>query len=284
MLTFNSPALTVSEHIALMRSRGLIIRDEAKASHYIQFIGYYRLQSYAIAFQINKQHTFRASTDFDQVLDLYIFDRKLRLLLLDAIERIEVAARATVNNTMCEALGPHWYMNKEAFDSEIDHSDLMDKLSDDMKCKNYQRKKREIFIDNYLKTFNIPSLPPGWMMAETLSMGTTSYLYSVLASDYQKQVASMFNIQHDVLESIFHALSYLRNLCAHHSRVWNRQFRIKPKVPKTLEYRGPHDRLAAFAVIIESLLQDIAPGADWFNNLEALMRQHPGVPRRSMGF
>jgi abortive infection bacteriophage resistance protein len=92
---FSKPALSVDRQISLLTSRGLIIEDEAKAKHYLSFIGYYRLSGYCLHFQNGGnseiRHQFKPGTTFNSVLELYIFDRKLRLMLIDIIERIEVA-------------------------------------------------------------------------------------------------------------------------------------------------------------------------------------------------
>ncbi len=93
-MKFEKPPLTLKAQVDLLRSRGLIIEDSAKAEHYLQHINYYRLRSYLIPFEANSTtHTVRPETSFDSVLELYVFDRELRLLLLDAIERFEVALR-----------------------------------------------------------------------------------------------------------------------------------------------------------------------------------------------
>lgn len=89
---FNKPALSLLAQVKLLKSRGLIINDDQRVIRYLEHIGYYRLSAYMIPFYNDKKvHQFKESTSFDDLLNLYIYDRKLRLLLLEAIERIEVS-------------------------------------------------------------------------------------------------------------------------------------------------------------------------------------------------
>lgn len=281
--TYSKPFLTTNEHIALLRRRGLLIEDEEMAAHYLRFIGYYRLSGYTRFFQTQPDHLFKPGVSFENVLDLYNFDRKIRLLFLDAIERIEIAVRAVMTDTLSEQHGSHWYLERSAFSAEADHPQILMKLQAEMGYG--EERKREVFIQHYLKTYADPPFPPGWMVFETLSLGTVSVIYASLALGYRKGIATKFELQHDVLRSVLHSLSYLRNLCAHHSRVWNRSFRIKPKIPKEVQktYRGTNDCTAVFVAIIEYLLARIAPRSDWRAKFDGLLAEHPEVSRASMG-
>ena len=78
------------------------VADNAVAIHYLNFIGYYRLSGYFRALTDPadaSREKFRAGISFQDALDLYIFDRKLRVLLTDAHERIEVAVKAAISNS-----------------------------------------------------------------------------------------------------------------------------------------------------------------------------------------
>lgn len=283
MTKFQKPSLGIEEEISLLRNRGLLIPDPDKARHYLQYIGYYRLSGYMRPFQSLPDHTFKPGTDFDKILDLYIFDRKLRLHLLDALERIEISLRAVLNDALSVQLGTHWYLEKNAFRKSVDHPELLERLREEMGYKS--RRKRETFIAHYLDIYTDPTDPPGWMMIQTLSLGSVSRLYEELNTPYQKAIASKFDLDHIILISALHALSYLRNLCAHHSRVWNREFRIKPKIPrhKASTFTGPIDRLSAMIVIIDLLLACIAPESIWKDSLNKLLDEHPNVHKKSMG-
>ena len=135
MTTFDKPAKTLDEHLALLKARGLRIPDKARARHYLANISYYRFSAYTRPFYIPKEgdHRFLSETTFDDILTLYIFDRELRLLLLDAIERIEVSLRAQMTNLLAERYGPHgYYLNAAVFNDRFDHGRLLQTL--DKRC------------------------------------------------------------------------------------------------------------------------------------------------------
>lgn len=123
LMPFTKPAIDIDAQIALLRARGLTITDEARARHYLSLIGYYRLSGYALVFQVNYNadgsHLFHPSANLGDILDLYIFDRKLRLAVLDALERIEVAIRASLSHEMSMIHGTHWFMDAEPFVSNL---------------------------------------------------------------------------------------------------------------------------------------------------------------------
>jgi abi family protein len=98
------PYKTVQEHINDLRQRGMTI-DTAQATQWLQSVGYYRLSGYWYPRRDQSSlggNTFQPSTDFANVADLYEFDRKLRTLIHDALERVEIAMR----NALVEQLGP----------------------------------------------------------------------------------------------------------------------------------------------------------------------------------
>jgi hypothetical protein len=91
---FTKPATTQEEQVALLQKRGMIIDDVQAACFHLQHINYYRLGAYWLPFEVNHAtHDFKAGTNFTTVLTLYNFDRELRLLVIDALERIEVSMR-----------------------------------------------------------------------------------------------------------------------------------------------------------------------------------------------
>ncbi len=109
-MKFEKPAISIPDQIALMKSRGLRIDDEGEAAHYLKFVGYYRLSGYALPLtnkRFDGTHNFKPATTFTDILNLYRFDRELRILMMDAIERVEVAFRTSLSNTMAVKFGAH---------------------------------------------------------------------------------------------------------------------------------------------------------------------------------
>ncbi|MBV5329550.1 MAG: Abi family protein [Chlorobium sp.] len=288
------PALTIDQQLDLLVARGLTIPDRDKARHYLNYIGYYRLSGYFLTFQQSASgtvpHSFKKDITFKDILDCYIFDRELRLLVMDAIERIEVAFRACISNTMSENHGPHWFMDSSHFIPRFKHAELLDRIkretfhSSVTSARNHPR--RESFIHHYYETYSHPDLPPSWMVVEVMSLGTLSSIYASLASrDMQKIICQTFGINHLVMESWLHTLTYLRNLCAHHARLWNRQFSIKPTIMKAYQKQlGRNATFYAQAAMLYVLMYIIADGSQWQRRLAELLDKHPHVFIPAMGF
>jgi abortive infection bacteriophage resistance protein len=288
-MKFTKPAIDLDAHIALLRSRGLVIPDEARARHYLRFIGYYRLSGYSLPFQINYNadgsHCFLDDVSFDDVLDLYVFDRKLRLLVMDALERIEVAFRAVLSQSMSERHGPHWYTDAALFVPKYRHDRFLDVLKKDIGDDPAKAAVRQTFIQHYYDKYGDPALPPSWMVFEVLSFGTVSQVFKNLLRDQQKPIGKTFGLDGSVLASWLHAITYLRNLAAHHQRLWNRAYTIKPIVAKqyAAELVDP-SRFYAQAVMIEVLLKVVSPDTHWGGRLAELLAEHPKVRADRLGF
>lgn len=226
---YHKPATTYAEQIVLLKSRGMTIADEQKAAFYLQHISYYRLGAYWLPFEADHAtHQFREGTTFENVLRLYSFDRALRLLVLDAIERVEVSARAQWAHQLGNTYGAHahldpklakrtehWQSNIEALEKEIERSE-------------------EVFIQHLTQTYS-DALPPIWACCEVMSLGLLSRWYSNLyPQPVRTRIAAVYELDHLVLQSWLHHLSVVRNICAHHSRLWNRQFdRVLPQAPRS---------------------------------------------------
>ena len=129
-----------------MRERGLIVTDENSVERYLKFTGYFRLTGYALPFQrdYNRDgtHTFLPGVQFSDILDLYTFDRELRLLVIDAIERAEVAVKATIIQLMSEKLGPHWYLRPDSFVTRFKFEDFLKHVKTDIGHDHSRRSAR----------------------------------------------------------------------------------------------------------------------------------------------
>jgi abortive infection bacteriophage resistance protein len=280
---FGKPALSVDSQISLLISRGLIIEDEAKAKHYLSFIGYYRLSGYCLHFQNGGngeiRHQFKCGTTFDSVLDLYIFDRKLRLMLIDVIERIEVAVRESISNTLSNHFGSHWFLDAQHFKSISEHNKLLQHLEKEV------NKSKELFIKHYYRKYCSPRLPPSWMTFEIQSLGTLSQIFKALNQENKKEVSKIFNLDSKIIESWLHSITYLRNLCAHHNRIWDRRFTITPQKAKLYkQYLLENDKFYAQAVVLEVFLKVIAKDSYWPARLKNLLEENPSISLTKMGF
>jgi len=318
MNKFTKPAITVSQQIQLLKDRGLEIRDESRTVLFLEAVSFFRLSPYMRPFQQtgDNQHGFKADVGFRQISQLYDFDRRLRLLVMDAIERVEVATRAHISNHMGPKYGAHWYLDKELFKTKYNYQRLITRVTDkqnnakkdyDKECARIdrakqmddshktilkQRRAQESYTRHYPLTYSDPLYMPGWALLEELTLGELSHLYKGLAKDADKKaIARLFNIAAPLLESWLHTLTTIRNICAHHGRLWNRELGIKPEQPKSrnltwpeyLKRNSPHTRIAVVLAILHHLMQQVSPQSLWHQRLSELVNEFKEIPLASMG-
>lgn len=269
-------ALTFADQLAQLEARGLVIDDKPRALRWLQRVSYFRLSAYFLPFA--KNDVFESGTQFDQISDLYIFDRKLRLLLLEAIERIEVALRTAITYEIAHAYGPFGHADARNFASWFDHRKFMDELTVE------ERRAKETFVHHFRTKYTAEPHLPVWMATELLSFGTISQLYQVLAPAIKQRIAAEYAIQDVILSSWLHSLSYIRNVCAHHKRLWNRELAIKPKFPHRFVPVPANDRLYGILVLIQHMLGTVSPNCEWKLRLAGLISEHPDIPLAAMKF
>lgn len=283
---YQQPPLTIEQQLQVLIRRGLVIKNPHRVRHYLRFIGYYRLSGYFRSFQVpgHPDHIFKKHTTFDSILQLYIFDRKLRLLVMDAVERIEVAVRATISNTMSEKHGAHWYLKSELFKTNFNHDDFLKKVEHETGYKN--PKKQNDSCQHYFKRYKKPPLPPSWIVAEVLSIGTWSNIFRNLRSHKdRKKISDQYYLHFNIMTSWLHSFTYLRNLCAHHSRLWNRKFTVKPIIAKKFKkHLENNTSFYAQAAVLNVFLSVIADGSRWQYRLLDLLRNHQNIAIERMGF
>lgn len=281
---FGKPATTYTQQVELLRQRGMIIDDPAAAEFYLQHLNYYRLGAYWLPFEADHAtHTFRPGTHFAQVLNLYVFDRELRLLVLDAIERVEVSVRSQWAYQLAHQHGPHAHLDASlAFKRHLWQTNL-DKLSGEV------ARSDEAFIKHLQSTY-AESLPPVWAVCEVMSLGLLSRWYNNLKPmPARRAIATIYGVDEKVLESWLRHLSLVRNVCAHHSRLWNREFTITALLPRskpaglTTQFQTGSRKLYNTLVILLHCMDMIAPRHHWRTRLKALIAEHE-IPVRSMDF
>lgn len=285
---FDKKPLSFQEQVTLLQSRGLVINDESRAIRHLSYISYYRLSAYMLPFKeyigekpINK---FKKGVKWDDVISLYIFDRKLRLLIFDAIERIEVALRTEIVYILSHKYGSHWHDKKDIFsiqcfkdNSEYDvYEDIQKRIRKERKNTN-----KEVFLDHYWKTYSSPQSPPSWMSIEILYLGQLSKLCQNLKNKKDlSAIANSFNLPSDVFCSWLHTLNYLRNICAHHARLWNRHMMILPSQFKSKKYgrwlgqkKVQQRRIYYSICIIQYFLNTINPTSSFVLRLKSLLAE-----------
>jgi abortive infection bacteriophage resistance protein len=283
---YEKPALTVAEQVERLRQRGLE-GDPVDMAERLAKVSYYRLTGYSFPFR-NSDDTFRAGTTFRAIWDHYVFDRRLRLLAMDALERVEVAVRTRLSYELGHRYGPFGYANVGAVFTGT--SELRSKLLDGIRGE-VERAKKEQFLEHFFDKYREHRDPPVWMATEVLSFGNVVRMVSMSRPEIQKKVTDYFGLPDEVVLSWLRTLNVIRNVCAHHSRLWNRRLPMKPLIPARHTYpdwhqpiRVPNDRMFTVFTQCIYLLGRLSPGSTWKRRLIALLDEYSQVSRRSMGF
>lgn len=288
---FTKPAMTFAQQIDHLSAEGMVFPDADRAEHWLRHVSYYRLSAYWLPFERPKGHTgprFAAGTSFDTIIALYEFDRRLRLLVLDAIERVEVALRGSWAYALAHNGGPHGYLSASLYDDRRIFHDNLARLAREVGTSP------ETYIDHYRRSYDDPAMPPVWMVAEMMSFGQLSRWYSSLASrSLRNEIAKPLGLPEAVLVPLLKHLSTVRNSCAHHARLWNRGFLIRMKLPmkpaslvatlQPLAGSGPA-LLYNTLVLVRYLLAHVDPSSSWRQELTALLATHPTNDLAAMGF
>lgn len=279
---FDKPPLSNKEIIRLLSERGIIIDNPERAEHYLDFISYYRLSVYMLPFQ-EEHHSFKMPVSFEKILRLYSFDRRLRLLSMDALERIEVAFRTVIVNCLSEKCGAFWLENPDCFHDKNKRNTQASMLEEIR--KQIEQQKTAPSLEHYYQTYSAPEIPPAWIVFEILPFGCVSRIYENLKRPYRKAVAEKFGIEESILQSWLHALSVLRNSCAHHSRIWNRKYPFKIKKANAFPELDTAERFYCFALIIDILLNRIVQTPTWTQRLKETINEFSDVVNPiQMGF
>lgn len=290
MSEYAKPALELSDQLALLESRGLIIGDKVAAANFLSCVSYYRMAGYWWPLQQDQNaHIFKPGTTFELAVTIYNFDRKLRKLLFHQIEHIEVSLRTKLIYHMSLAHGPNWYENEKLFHNGKRLDQFLDALKKELEnCK-------EPFMVDHRNRYGVSKLPPSWKALEIASFGQVSRLVGNIdqANPSIKHITRHYRLfVPRFLKSWLEVLVVLRNMCAHHSRVWNRRFTTKPDllkegVPGWLTHLPPkqdHDKLYVILCCLQYLLR-----ADKINShlplaLKDLLAEYPEIDPAAMGF
>lgn len=284
---------TTDEQLKLLTKRGLIVSDEKFVTHCLSTVNYYRLSAYIKPFETDGlSHRIKPGTDFNDVWNLYTFDRELRLLFLDALERIEVALRTSMINAMSARYGAWWYFEESPFKSSWFKISAKKKISPAdafrYEVESLCRKvSSEGGIQHYYKKYDSPDFPPSWILFEHLSFGKCTSLYRYLKHHQDKaEISKVFNFHPNIVESSIESLRYTRNICAHHLRLWDRWFVYKPRQMKELLRADCKPGTLKEQMVLLMLFHfSISPCSAWKERLYQIFDKHmlPSVPIILMG-
>lgn len=283
-MLYNDSPLTTGGIIQLLKSRGLAFKDETKASHLLDHISFFRFKSYLQPLIQNKQTgTFKIGFAFEDAYTLYKFDSALRKLICAEMEKIEISLRTIISQELSHTYSPYWFTDKTLFSNQTKCSGILSGIEAELKRSDDDQ------ILGFKKTYS-NQFPPSWMTMEVSSFGTLSLLFKYLNGGRTKRnIANHFGLADTVLESWIHSFVYVRNICAHHSRLWNKTLRVTGGFPKRTSHvfintRVQNDRVYYILCIIRYMLLTINPNSSFTTRLKQLLQDYPSVDIKAMGF
>lgn len=280
---YNKPQISVANQIKLLKLEGLAFSDESRAQHILENISLFRLKSYLAPFRIAGSKTFKAGANFEEAYGLYKFDSELRKMICSEMEKIEISIRTQLSLIMGEESGIYWFEEASNFRDVNRHAGLLAKLEEELR-----RSDDDAIVDFRRKYSN--DFPPSWMTFEVSSFGTMSMMYRWLKAGHaRRKVAKFYGLSDTIMESWLHSMVYVRNICAHHSRLWNRQLSINALVPRRTKL--PFINIPAYTKrvyfimsILLYFLQAVNPRNTLAVRFRSLLAKYPHVDVSAMGF
>lgn len=303
MTVYNKPHLSLADQLALLKQRGLQITDDVAAIEYLHRNGYYRLSAYWYPFREiaanQRSDNFLPDSKFEDVCALYVFDKNFKLLLLDAIECVEIAARAEIALHL-GAYDIFAHTNQHLFRSSFTTSNRPGQTNYEKWQKKFNEavaRSQDEFVKHHERKYGDRSSIPIWIAIELWDFGLLSRFYSGMKTPDCISVATRFAIPNwNLMESWLRSLNYIRNVIAHHGRLWNLNLSINPKLPKEnemydfdalLPLQNVNTRIYSICCILGHFSNVIDSQSSWTQDLATLVKSFPNIPYVSiqdMGF
>ena len=280
--SYDKPHATTEELVDHLRDRGLQITQPDIAARKIDEIGYERLRIYFLS---RRDHTqpdkpFLPGTTYDHILRLYECDTKLRNICFMEVGRFELMFRNCLSEVLSARFGSHPYFKSNAFASSKQHNKALQNVLQVFTRSKDQR------AEHYRTTYTEPPLPPIWMLKEFLTFGTSARLYAALANSVRTEVAAHFGVaSFPVFNSWVPGFVDLRNVCAHHDRLFNRRFQHQPQRLRRASIPvAPRPTLKAQIECLDYALTSANSGGNLVNRVQRVLNRYPEVRNAEAGY
>ena len=302
MLPHLKPFRGIETNIQILKVRGMVFADEAYAQRCLSRIGYYRLSAYWYPFRdfcalpaeegrLVRCDRFVPGTTFEQALDFYLYDKEIRLMLSDALERIEIGMRASLVDVL-GARGAHAHRDPRSYSA---HLTAPDENTGEIPLDNFLQgldaafdRSKEEFAKHFRRTYS--GKPPIWVAVGGWDWGNLAYTFRYLSSKNMTLICSSIDpaLEQKTLISWMASLNEVRNACAHHSRLWNKALTNRPGFQKPGQLpdfdhmrngRGKIDdhhstRLYGALVAIIFMMKRLHPKTEWHQRFAALVAEN----------
>jgi abortive infection bacteriophage resistance protein len=290
-MIYDKSPITIEEQIIKLQNQGMIFNDISLAYSALSHISYYRMVGYWWPMYEDKEdHVFKPNTLFEDVLALYNFDHELRILLFDMIEKIEISLRTKLIYHLSHEFDPWWFQDTALFQDSLSLIKTLSSIQEEV-----ERSKDTFIKEHNRKYKDDKRFPPAWKTLEMTSFGSLSKLYGNLKNNIKSKdvIAQDYGaVNHTYLPSWLQSMAQIRNYCAHHSRLWNKNLPGAPKllpkppnpwlseVPKQHEFQ----KLYVHMCLMKYMLNVIQPNNRFTERLALLMSQYRSVDPNALGF
>lgn len=278
--------LFFDQQILYLKNLDVIINDDEYAYFILRNISLYRLIIYLKA--VKKQNKL-VELNFDTLIQYYNFDRELKMLIFDAIERIEIGFRTKLIYYLSHEISPWWFEDFTIFKNKNEYLRTLKAIDNEL------IKTKESYITEYLNKYkDIGNRPPAWKTIEIASLGNISKLYGNLLPTIKSKdiIAAEFGtVNHTYFPSWIQSITQIRNVCAHHGLLWNKKINCSPKLLKKPPYpwltvepiKDDFSKLYIYLCCMKYLLNVINPKNSFTNDLDSLFIKYSSVDKNSIG-
>lgn len=290
---FSKNPTTIQQQIDQLKNRGLLIKNESLAAAYLSHISYYRLGEYWHVMEADKiNHVFKPNSNFEDVVAIYNFDAELRLLLFEVIEKIEISLRTKLVYHLSHEINPWWFQNFDLFTDSMALVKTLSTIEEEI-----SRSKDPAIKKHFTNHKDDKRFPPSWKSLEQTSFGALSKLYGNLKHTVKSKdaIAKEYGAaNHTYLPSWLQSLAQIRNYCAHHSRLWNRnlpgtvKLLSKPSNPwiqneENIPKQHEFIKLYVHMCLMKYLLNVIQPNNKFTVKLASLFSKYPNIDPDALG-
>lgn len=278
MQTYNKAFLDYEELAERAMSRGLGVSSKDILVSVLKRISYYRFTGYLFPFKQQGSEDYLPGTTLAGVLDRYYFDDELRKITFAALAEVELQLRNDILHEHTRRYGPFGFLTNKSlpFMNPLEHSTFISSMQ-----KNNTTSK-ELFIVRYNVKYSCSNALPFWMALETSTFGELLYVHKGLEGDIKNVIANKYHLPKQVIRSWLLSLNYIRNICAHHYRLWDKNLSVTPRRrEKRSEWTKPVpvDTSKFYAVALVVLhFQKHIDTIGWKKAFLSIVKKYPGVP------
>lgn len=286
-MEYTKPFLTFDQQADLLMDERGMVADRDDLIRHLQDVGYYRLSGYWHIYKKRGTDVFWEGTTFQRVWDMYVFDRQFRLVVLDAVERVEIYMRTQLAYLLAEQTGPFGFLDASNLPrlSVERYNHFIDKCHEVYGRARAGEPFAKHFHDKYGDKHD---LPPYWVLVNVMDFGMVVTLFKGAPVSIRHQIANNLGVSAKVLDSWLVTINTIRNICAHHGRLWNRVIGNPPLIPRAEEWHSPYevknDKIFGSLTVLSYLLERVAPATNWRVRLLDLVGGLSARNQARMGF